>query len=376
MGSKSDFDCIIVGCGIAGASLAYFLSEQGMTDILILEKEEQPGYHATGRAAGVLAEMDPIPTVLMLKILGGKFLRNPPSGFSENPLIRYSGILMMFQGEIWQKKQQMVPFLKQNDVSVEVVSQQRVLAAFPFLSPQNFDGALFFAKGGHLDVNELLWSYLRHARSRGTQLHCQEEVLEIKTDRGRYSGVVTGAGEYRSRWIVDAAGAWAGNIRKMAGRPPIEVTPYRRTVITFAPPEGLEVKDWPFIVDESNRLYLSPESGGLLASPMDEDPMEPCDPHPDELVVAQAIDRLQQLAPRLVPRSIIRRWAGMRTFASDHDMVIGEDPDLKGFFWLAGQGGAGIATSPSVGRIAAGLITEGHSDLMDVRHLSPARFRG
>lgn len=375
MASQSNFDCIIIGCGIAGASLAYFLSERGMTDILILEREEQPGYHATGRAAGVLAELDPIPSVSQLKILSAPFLRNPPNGFSENPILRQSGILILSKGELWEALQQLVPVLREEGVVVEMLSQEEVIAKIPVVLPENFDGALLFTQDGHLDVHELLWSYLRHARRRGTKLCCNEEVEGIKVDHDKCSGVITSAGEYQSRWIVNASGAWAGNIRKLAGLSPVQLTPYRRTIITFAAPEGLDVKDWPLTADDGHGLYFSPESSGLLASPMDEEPMEPCDARPDDLVVAQTIELLKQLTPRLVPQSIQRKWAGLRTFAPDHAMVIGEDPLLKGFFWLSGQGGAGIETSPAVGQIASDLILDGRTNILDIQPISPERFQ-
>lgn len=374
MSAKSNFEVIIVGCGIAGASLAYFLAKRGLTDILILEKEEQPGYHSTGRSAAVLVEFDLVPSILQLKLLGAKFLRNPPDGFSEYPLLQQSGLLLMLQGQLWESAQQMVPGLRQAGVVVNVLSQREVVSMIPAVSPENFDGGLLLPEDGHLDVNELLWSYIRHAKHRGALLHLKEEVHEIKVGQGRCSSVITSAGEYQSRWVINAAGAWAGNIRKLVGHSPVQLTPYRRTIITFASPEGLDVKNWPIAANLSHELYFSTESAGLLASPMDEDPMEPCDAHPDELVVAQTIERLKQLTPRLVPKSITHKWAGLRTFAPDQVIVVGEDPFVKGFFWLAGQGGSGIESSPAFGQIASDLIADGYTELIDAKSISPMRF--
>ena len=374
MGTQSNFEVIIIGCGIAGASLAYFLTERGMTDILILEREDQPGYHATGRSAAALVELDLVPSILYLKLLGGRFLRNPPPGFSENPLLEESGILITFQGPLWEQVRRMVPSLRQSGVVVNLLSQEETVSMIPVLSPENFDGALLLPEDGHIDVNELLWGYLRHARCRGAQLRCEEEVLGVRTDHGLCRGVITSAGEYGSRWVVNAAGAWAGKIRGRAGPSPVKLTPYRRTIITFLGPEGLAVKKWPHVGDVSNELYFSPESAGLFASPMDEDAMEPCDVRPDELVVAQTIERLKQLTPRLVPKSITHKWAGFRTFAPDQVMVVGEDPVVKGFFWLSGQGGAGIETSSAVGQIASDLILDGRTKLIDAQVISPVRF--
>ena len=345
-----------------------------MTDILILEREEQPGYHSTGRSAAVLVELDLVPSLLELKLIGGRFLRNPPSGFSENTLLQRSGILIMFQGALWEQVRQMIPGLRQSGAVVDILSQEETASMIPVVSSENFDGALLLPEDGHIDVNELLWSYLRHAKRRGALLRCKEEVRGIKIDQGRCRGVITSAGEYGSRWVVNAAGAWAGKIRGLAGPSPIKLTPYRRTIITFPGPEGLAVGKWPLVADLSHDLYFSPESAGLMASPMDEDPMEPCDVRPDELVVAQTIERLKQLTPRLVPRYITHKWAGLRTFAPDQAMVVGEDPVAKGFFWLSGQGGAGIETSPAVGQIASDLIVDGRTKLIDAHVISPARF--
>ncbi|MBW2048261.1 MAG: FAD-binding oxidoreductase [Deltaproteobacteria bacterium] len=376
MDKRPGFEVIVIGCGIAGASLAYFLTARGMRDILILEKEDQPGFHATGRSAAALVELDFDPSTLHLKLLGGRFLRNPPQGFSDNPILEKSGILITFKGPLWDQVRGMVPGLERSGVAVNLLSREETLSRVPVLVPDNFDGALLLPEDGHIDVNELLWSYLRQARRLGARLQCGEEVLSVRTHEGRCCGVKTGTGQYRSRWVVNAAGAWAGRIGALACPVPgrIELTPFRRTIITFPAPERLNVGKWPHVGDLSNHLYFSPESSGLFASPMDEDPMEPCDARPDQMVVAQTVERLRRVSPRLVPRAISHRWAGLRTFAPDRIMVVGEDPVLKGFFWLAGQGGAGIETSPAVGRIASDLILDGTTDLIDPRVLSPARF--
>ncbi len=368
------YEAIIVGGGIGGASLAYFLTELGMTKVLILEKEEQPGYHATGRSAGALVEFDLEPLVLRMIQLGGSFLKRPPDGFCEHPILDPVGVLMMFQGELWVKAQGMIPAMTEGGTQVLPLTPAQVAAQYPVIDPASLDGALLITDGGHLDVHELLWSYIRHAKSRGAELRCGEEVKSVIVDNGRAAGVTTGSGTYFGQWVVDAAGPWATRIREMAGPTAVQVTPKRRTVITFTPPEGMDVRRWPFCANISQSVYFSTESAGLLASPMDEEPMDPCDARPDELGVAMAIEYLKGVAPTLVPRSLKHKWAGLRTFSPDDGMVIGEDPDLKGFFWLAGLGGSGIEASPAVGRIGAQLLVQGRSDLWPAESLSPARF--
>ncbi len=373
-GSRRSFEVVIIGGGIAGASLAYFLSERGVSDILLIEREDQPGYHATGRSAAVVVELDPHPTLQQLIVLSADFLRNPPPGFCENPLLVSSGVMVLFREPMWGMVREAAPIAEHAGISLQLLSVKEAIARVPVLSPRGLDGAVFLADDGRLDVHELLSSYLRHARRGGVEQRFGVEVLGIRADRGRCRGVITADGTIDASWVVDAAGAWAGKLAELAGAAPIALVPHRRTIVTFAAPDDLDASGWPFVGNESDLLYFAPESGGFLLSPMDEDPMEPCDAAPDDLVVAEAIERLAALAPRLVPRSLRRKWAGLRTFAPDRVPVVGEDPRLRGFFWLAGQGGCGIETSPIMGRIAADLISCGRTDLFDERELAPARF--
>jgi D-arginine dehydrogenase len=373
-GGESSKDVVIIGGGIAGASLAYFLAERGVRDVVVLERESQPGYHATGRSAAVLVEWDPVPELQELKRQGAVFLRRPPAAFSEQPLLHPSGILVTFQEPLWGAVRDSVPLIATRGTSVTALSQAEVLERIPVLAPEHVDGAVFFPEDGHIDVHELLWSYLRRARRGGTELHTGVEVCGIHVRGDRVQSVVTSAGEFHARWVVNAAGAWARSIGTLAGARDIPLTPHRRTIIAFAAPDDLDVRAWPLVSDESHRLYFAPESGGVFASPMDEDPLPPCDAQPDALVVAAAIERLKLLAPRLVPRTLRRTWAGLRTFTPDRVLVVGEDPDVAGFFWLAGQGGCGIETSPAVGQIAADLLLDGRTDRFDAAALSPRRF--
>jgi D-arginine dehydrogenase len=236
------------------------------------------------------------------------------------------------------------------------------------------DGALFLPDAARIDVHELLGSYLRGAKRRGVEVRYDLEITGVPVHRGTCTGVVTPRGEIRASRIVDAAGAWAGELGRMAGAAPIEITPRRRCAIVYQAPEDLDVRGWPHVGSAQHSVYFEPV-GGLLMSPMDEEPMPACDAQPDELAIAAGLERLRALAPALVPRSIRRSWAGLRTFCSDGAPVVGEDPILRGFFWLAGQGGNGIVTSGGLGPVAADLFTKGRTERFDASLLSPDRFR-
>jgi D-arginine dehydrogenase len=367
------FDVIVVGAGIAGASVAYFLAERGVRSVLLLERETQPGYHATGRSAATLAELDPVDPVRRLKVLGARFLRDPPAGFTARPLLERSGVLVLLRDGMWDLVRQAAPVIEESGVRMLLLEPRAARDRVPVLA-EGFDGAAWLPEDGRIDVHELLTGYLRGARSHGAVERLAVEVEGVRVEGGRCAGVVTGAGVFRSQWVVDAAGAWAGMLGKRAGALPVPLVPHRRTIVTFAAPAGIDAACWPLVVSDQDRVYFGPESGGLLASPMDEEAVPPGDARPDALAVAETMERLGVVAPALVPRAVRRAWAGLRTFAPDRVPVVGEDPRLRGFFWLAGQGGSGIETSPALGRIAADLLVEGRTDLIDARDLSPERF--
>ena len=372
MTERRRFEVIIVGGGIAGASLAYFLTERGVTDVLLLEREPQPGYHATGRSAATLSELDVVATWRELKVLGARFLRHPPPGFAETPLVVPSGVMLLFREPEWSALRQAAPAIEQAGIRLVLLSPAEAVARVPVLLVERFAGAALVPDDGHIDVHALLWGYLGHAKRRGVEQRFGVEVRGVRVEAGRCTGVLTADGELAARWVVNAAGAWAGRVGVLAGAAPIALVPHRRTIVTFAAP--VDVRGWPLVQSDADRLYFAPESGGLLLSPMDEEPMEPCDARPDDEVIAQGFARLAGLAPSLVPQALRRRWSGLRTFAPDRVPVVGEDARVPGFFWLAGQGGAGIETSGALGQIAADLLVAGKTERFDARALSAARF--
>jgi D-arginine dehydrogenase len=370
-------EVVIVGGGVAGLSLAWALAERGVGDVVVLEREEQPAHHATGRSAASLIEIDPIDALQALKAGGAPFLRDPPPGFTDVPLLARTGILWLSRGEGWRTLAARVPLMTAQGLTAVSLTPAEAAARVPALDPASFDGGLWLPDDGHLDVHALLTGYTAGARRAGAEVRTSVEVAGVVMDGGRASGVTTTAGEtIRARRIVNAAGAWAGTLARMAGAAPIPITPRRRSIATFAAPDGVDPAGWPLTVCDADHVYFAPESGGLMLSPMDETPTEPCDARADDTAIAAGFARLGRLAPSLEPRTLRRRWAGLRSFAPDRMLVVGDDPLVPGFFWLAGQGGCGIETSPLVARVAADLIVDGRSERFDTRLLAPARFAG
>ncbi|MBI2964272.1 MAG: FAD-binding oxidoreductase [Deltaproteobacteria bacterium] len=368
-------DVLIIGAGIAGASLSYFLSERGVSDVLVIERESQPGYHASGRSAATLVELDEIAELQKLKMLGARFLREPPAGFAESPLLERTGVLSLLREPQWSALRQVAVANRSAGLRFEPLTPREASERVGgVLLEDEVGAAAFLPDDGFIDIHELLTGYLRHAKRRGVEFRFGVEVGGIVREGGQCRGVATTAGLIRARRVVNAAGAWVGEIARTAGTTPIEFRPLRRSVAILPAPPDVDVRRWPMVWSDPHSVYFRPESGGLLFCPMDEVPMAPCDASPDEAIIAEGLERLRALAPALVPRTLGRRWAGLRTFSPDRVPVVGDDPALPGFFWLAGQGGCGIETSPALGRIAAELIADGKTTLFDAASLSPARF--
>ena len=366
---------MIVGAGIAGASLAYFLAEAGQNRVLVIEREAQPAYHASGRSAEALVEVELDPIWQPLLVESARFFREPPPAVARSTLLRPTGVInLMDEGER-AVIAAAIPEIRRLGIEAELLEPHSVWARLPFVSEREFAGALFLPHSGRLAVGALIAGYLGAARAQGVELWLGTDVTAVETSGGRVSAVETSRGRVGCGLLVAAAGAWTGGLARMAAATAVPLTPMRRTVISFDPPPGAVTEGMPLLSYDSRGVYVATEGHGLIASPMDEDPVPPCDAEPHLAGVELALARLGQLAAPLVPRQIRAARAGLRTFAADRRLVIGEDPARPGFFWLAGQGGTGIETSPAVGRLAAEILTRGSIADRDLAAaLSPARF--
>lgn len=351
----SPWDMAVIGAGIAGASVAYELA--ATCRVLVLEMEDQPGYHTTGRSAASFSEILGTPLVRALSAGSRPFFEAPPEGFSETPL--WSGLKLLLIADAGRAARVEDLFRATKDVGPGPVltdaDEARRLA--PLLRPEAAARGVFDAHARALDVDAILQGYLRGLRRRGGELVTGAEVRGLSR-HGALWRIETRAGTFEAGKIVNAGGAWADTIAILAGVRPLGLTPLRRTAFTFDPPAGApespRLMDWPMIVDIDERFYVRPETGLLLASPCDETPSPPCDAQPEELDVARGVERIEAAFDLRVSR-IRHKWAGLRTFARDRRPVTGDDGQVEGFFWLAGQGGTGIQTAPAAARFAAAL---------------------
>lgn len=368
-------EVVIVGAGIAGASLAYFLAEAGIRNVLLIEREARPAHHASGRSAEALVEVDSDPVWQRLVDEGARFMRQPPPGVARTSLCRPSGVVNLIDAAEREPLEASLPALRSRGIEVEILEPRQVAALLPYITARGFAGAMSLPRSGRLMVGALMACYIGSARARGVETWLSTAVTAVEHTAGRVSGVVTTRGQVRCRALVCAGGAWAGELGRMARATDIQFAALRRTIISFDGPPGAIVEGWPLVSFDSRGIYIAPEGKYLLASPMDEDPVTPCDAMAVSARVDQALARLGELAASLRPRSLRGTRAGLRTFAPDRRPVVGEDPLVPGFVWLAGQGGRGIETSPALGRLAAQLIARGAIEEADLAAtMSPARF--
>lgn len=366
-------DAVVIGAGIAGCALAFCAARRGVR-VAVLEAEDHLGYHASGRSAAVATALDDNPTVQALKIQGRAFLDAPPPGLLQRPVIDQRGTLKLFTESGWRAFETDFVRAQAAGIDIHALEPAQAVARVPALRAGSFARAALVPADGNIDVHELLHSYKRAAEAHGAVFHLGQRARAIRLEGGRCAAVVTDSGEHRCDWVVDAAGAWAGQVAELAGATPIPFQPRRRCAIVFDRPAGYQIADWPLVVAMNHDFYFKPESGGLLFSPMDQVTQHPHDVRPDDTTIAAGFERLGQLAPTLVPTAVRKRWAGLRTFSPDDVPVVGRDPRRPGFFWLAGQAGFGVESSGALGQIAADLLIDGHTQRVDASALAPDRF--
>lgn len=316
------------------------------------------------------------PLVRELTLSSRKFVGNPPDGFTDIPLGYTRPVLVHAREEeltdLDALETAIAPF-----ATLDRAGEKEILDLCPAMrvGEGGAVAALVDRDAIKLDSDALLQGYARTVRHSDGEIVTGARVARFARENGAWALVTEGGQRFSAPTVVNAAGSWADAIAGMARATPIGLQPKRRTIITFDGPEGMDVSRWPFVKTVGEELYFAPESGRLFASPMDEVPSDPTDAQPDDYEVALAAHRVE-LRTTIQVKRIVHKWAGLRTFAPDNKPVVGFAPDAEGFFWLAGQGGSGLQTSPAMAAIATSLIigsawpTAG----IDPEELSPRRF--
>ena len=369
----------VIGGGIAGASAGYhLLKADSDLEIILVEAEDQLGYHTTGRSAALLLENDGTESTRSIVRASVDFLLNPPEGLTENVFVTPRDVMHIATAEQSNSVDRLLKENSSGRIPTREISKSEAKTKFPALREEVLDRVLIDEGTGDIDVHCLHQAYLNGFRKNGGEIKTSARV-DSALRSGNSWTLETSTGKISVDLVVNASGAWGDQVAIRAGVEPVGLEPRRRTAFTVNRDEP-DLQEWDMIADIDLHFYCKPDGRQLLCSLAEENPSEPCDAKHDEADVALAIERINT-ATTLDIRSVQTAWTGLRTFVPDRSMVIGADPDNDSFFWCVGQGGTGIMTSPGSGRLLADLIVEGKPSEhfegtgLNYEEVSPMRLR-
>jgi D-arginine dehydrogenase len=360
--SATNYDVVIVGGGIAGASLGAEIA--GKARVLLIEAESQCGYHSTGRSAAFWLESYGGAKVALLTAASRQFLAEPPPEFADSGFLRTRGAIQISKSK-WPEVPPMVESRR--------IDRDELERRIPGIRPE-WRFALVEPGCASIDVGGLHAAYMRILRHCGGVIRTDARLSSGRRSADGWIVELEGGSSVTCTTIVNAAGAWADEVAERCGVQRLGIEPKRRTMVQLRLGRS-GLRDLPQVGDDEGTFYFIGESDrSIWLSPHDEIVTDPCDAAPEEIDVAIAIDRFQEVVDWPV-EAVERSWAGLRTFAPDRLPVYGFDVREPGFFWCAGQGGFGIQTAPAASKMAAAvLLGEAPKPGIDPAIFSPARF--
>jgi D-arginine dehydrogenase len=343
-------DFVVIGGGIAGVAAAAHLAPHG--SVTLLEMEATLAYHTTGRSAALFMVNYGGEGSRPLARASQGFLESPPDGSADS-------LLLTRRGALWVADQHQMANLEQiaheghtSGAGSILIGPAEVMSLVPMMDPDRLAGGLWEPSAADIDVAALHQAFVRLARRNDTEIRTSSPVTSLNRTSGGWR-VSTPGEDLTCLAVVNASGAWGDQVAMSAGVEPIGLQPMRRTA--FMVPGREAYSGWPLVADVDHGYYFRPDGAQLLCSLAEETLSQPEDPRPRMEDVALAIERINT-ATKLEIRTVSSQWTGLRTFAPDRDLVIGEEPTASGFFWLVGQGGTGISTSPAYGALVASQV--------------------
>ncbi len=356
-------DVVVIGGGIAGISAAARLSADAT--VTVLEMEVALGYHASGRSAALFEENYGLPSTVALNKASAAYHRDANGGY-----LSPRGLLIAARED-----EEDVFFQDLATLGLHQITRAEALDLTPILDPAKLAFAGYHSAAFDIDTDRMIQDFARQVRSNSGQVLTGQKVTAI-TRKGHGWTVETSGQVYHCDQLVNAAGAWADEIARIAGVAPIGLTPCRRSMGRIPAPGGHDVSNWPMFFGVGESWYAKPDAGALLVSPAEEDPMEPHDAWADDMVLAEGLARYEAMVTEPVTR-LLASWAGLRSFAPDRALVLGPDPEDDAFIWCAGQGGYGFQTAPAASQLVADLAMGRTPALASdvIEQLRPERLR-
>lgn len=348
-----DFDVVIIGGGIAGASLGAELAEDH--SVAVLEAETTLAKHTTGRSAATFIEtMSEGPQVRALTAASREFLQDPP-GYVHSRLLNPMGLLVVAPaGSAAEQLRADFSAVAALVEDARLVGPDEAIEINPILAPGRTELAMHEPRAADLDVDALHQGYVRAVKQCGGSVITGVRLTSAERAGRTWTMTDAEGNRFRAPMVINAAGAWVDCVAALFGARPVGIRPLRRSIFVIPAPEALDIKRIPMTMSVNGGFYLKPEARQILCSPAEEVPDVPGDARPDMLDVARALEAINETTT-LNARTVRNQWAGLRSFAPDRLPVVGFDATVDGLFWYGGQGGYGIQTAPALARLAAAV---------------------
>ena len=374
----ASFDVLVIGGGIAGASIGYELAAD--RSVGLLEMEPALAHHTTGRSIATFLESYGSRTIRLLTSASRAFMEDPPTGF-EGPILKPLPLIWVAGVGQDDALREMYDAVSETVPGLELLGVDDVVERTTVMRADWLCGGMVEPGGSEIDVAALHGGYVSGLRARGGRIHTAAGMVRAERRDGRWHVTDSQGTAHDAAVVVNAAGSWCDMVAESAGVRPVGIHPLRRTIFGISAPAGVDPMAMPLTADIAGTFYFKPEVGQILCSPADEVPSDPCDARPEELDIARAIDVINT-ATTLDIRHVRTSWAGLRNFVADRSPVCGFDDEADGFFWVVGQGGYGIQMSPALARAGAELVRSGTlpADIaargLEPEHLHRARLAG
>lgn len=368
-------EVVIIGGGVIGCSIAYFLTKMGCRDVVILERETFQGKHSTGRSAGGVRQQFATPVNIRMSKFSIDFFSKFQDITGQDPEYHPNGYLFMATTDAH------LDYLKTNmavqkaeGVPVEFLTQDDIRKLVPQVFADDLLGGSFCQSDGFVDPYSIMQGFNHMAREQGTKIVLDAEATGIRTENGKVTGVETSQGLIETKIVVNAAGAWAHLVGRWVGVE-IPIRPTKRQIVTTERFDELP-RSIPMLIDMATGCYMRKEGEGVMIGWADPDEPESFDTtfNPDfiDAIIERALPRVPCLENAAI--NLRRCWGGLYDVSPDHHAIVGPTPGVEGFYICTGFSGHGIMHSPAMGISLAEMILKGKSETLDVSSLSIERF--
>ncbi len=369
---RTKADVVIIGGGIIGVAVAFYLARAKYGQVVLLEKDKFLGAGSTAKAAGgIRAQFSTKVNIEMSMLSEQLFCRFKEDTGHDALYDRVGYLFLLSEDSDVQEYRKSYELQRSCGLNVQLLKPEEISQYAPHVRVDDIKLATFCHDDGLGDPYEFLQGYEKADRQMGVEINLETAVTGFTTNSGKITAVKTSIGSISTPLVINCAGAYAGEIGKMI-KADVPVLPYRRQCVTTGPLDFVQ-PFFPMVVDVKSGLYCHKESKGMLLGWADKT-VQPgfdvsIDPDYTDAILERALDRI----PQLETAEVANKWAGLYETTPDHRAIIGWEPSVEGMFHVAGFSGHGFMHAPAAGIVTAEMVS-GKKSSLDISDLSPERF--